>query len=355
MRHQRTSSIRKQRGAATLVMALVILFLITFTVLGASRTSVFEQKTSANATRYTTAFEAAQGGTNFAVAWLTTTGNASSTAYSSGWTADASNPPNDQKNTTAIAAQTFGGYAANVTLWRNSAYPKLVEIDSTSTGEATSTVKVSVNLVTLQFAIPQVAPLVIDGCLGGVTGNPYVGVDGNSDSIVASGDPSCLDTGHFDKHGGLGNVVGKAFTNSWTYVFGSTTKADMAALANAQPGGPESGPIYYYDSSTKDHFISSSKSFGSSASPAIVVLDIPSTDTCPKINGGATIVGLVYCGGGGDMQGWGGASFNGSLVTGASITKFTANAQFLPNNNNSTTDYSAGAVVSKVTGSWRDF
>jgi Tfp pilus assembly protein PilX len=350
MRHRRTTPIRKQRGAATLLMAIVILFLITFTVLGASRTSIFEQKTSANAMRYTTAFEAAQGGTNYAIAWLSTTGNASSTAFSSGWASDASNPPNDQKNTTSIAAQTFGGYTANVTLWRNSAYPKLIEIDSTATGEATSTVKVSVNVLTLQFAVPQAAPLIINGCLGGVTGNPSVGADGNGESVVAKGDPSCLLPGHLSV---AGSMTGNAFADSWSYVFGSMTKADMAALANAQPGGPTSGPIYYYDASTTPTTFHAS--LGSATSPVIIVFDTDSSTPCPKINGGATIFGIIYCGGGLDMQGWGGTTIFGSMITGNDVTKFTANASIQPNGTNSTSAYSAGAVVSKVTGSWRDF
>ena len=69
---QRTSrrSRDAQRGMATLAIALIFLVSMTAVVFFASRNLIFEQKTSANQTRATKAFEAAEAGVEWALANL---------------------------------------------------------------------------------------------------------------------------------------------------------------------------------------------------------------------------------------------------------------------------------------------
>ena len=64
------SSRSRQRGAAALVVALVLLFGMTIVAFFANRTMIFEQRTSANQYRYTKAFELADAGIEWAVARL---------------------------------------------------------------------------------------------------------------------------------------------------------------------------------------------------------------------------------------------------------------------------------------------
>ena len=60
----------KQRGAAALVVAMVLLFGMTLVAFFANRTMIFEQRTSANQYRYTKAFELADAGVEWAIARL---------------------------------------------------------------------------------------------------------------------------------------------------------------------------------------------------------------------------------------------------------------------------------------------
>ena len=106
-----TSSLRlrRQRGIATLFMTLAALFLITIATLFAKKTAVFELLNSANQYRYTQALAAAQGGLDFAMAWLGTNGNPNASPYTlqaggagAVWVADASRPPFNERNSTSI-------------------------------------------------------------------------------------------------------------------------------------------------------------------------------------------------------------------------------------------------------------
>src|SRR5437867_313280 len=64
--HHRT----RQRGAASLVVAMIILFGMTMVAFYANRGLLFEQKTSANQYRATSAFEVAEAGIEWATARL---------------------------------------------------------------------------------------------------------------------------------------------------------------------------------------------------------------------------------------------------------------------------------------------
>lgn len=59
-----------QRGAAALVVAMVLLFGMTLVAFFGNRTMIFEQRTSANQYRYTKAFEMADAGVEWAIARL---------------------------------------------------------------------------------------------------------------------------------------------------------------------------------------------------------------------------------------------------------------------------------------------
>jgi Tfp pilus assembly protein PilX len=77
----------RQRGAVTLLVAVVLLLGITFIVFFANRTVVFEQRTSANQVRSTKALQAAEAGIEWALAQLNTPVNLGSACTVAGGTA----------------------------------------------------------------------------------------------------------------------------------------------------------------------------------------------------------------------------------------------------------------------------
>lgn len=69
----RSNQLHRQRGAAALLAAVVILFLTTLAALYVSRTALIEQRMSANELRHKQAFEAAQAGMDRAYLFLSAT------------------------------------------------------------------------------------------------------------------------------------------------------------------------------------------------------------------------------------------------------------------------------------------
>lgn len=354
----------RQRGMAVLAVSAIMLFLITVMTFYANKGAVLEQKMSANQLQYQQAYEAAQGGVDYSMAWLTDGVNLSTAAWTAAagtagamWVCDPAPcgtlpltyPPYDQKNIGSITAPAMGTYtgAVSVTLWRNSAKKTVVEISSTSTGDATATIKQTLNVLALSFNHPSTSPWLVNGCISGVTGTPNVVGTVSGIAVTTSNTPACannIPTGMAPAT----TVAGNSFTGTaWDYTFGMS-KTDMLALASNQPSGATGGPIYYYTTFPNTF----STSLGTPNSPVILIFD----GACPTINGGAIVYGIVYCTTGGNMPGWGGTKIFGSLITDSSITQFSAGTQFSPNPNAFTPgNYNVPPVVSKVTGSWRDF
>ena len=66
----RRPSPSRQRGAATLIVVMILFFVVSLVAAYASRNMIFEQKTSANQYRSTQAFEAAEAGLEWALTML---------------------------------------------------------------------------------------------------------------------------------------------------------------------------------------------------------------------------------------------------------------------------------------------
>jgi Tfp pilus assembly protein PilX len=320
----------RQRGAAVLALSVIMLFLITIVTFYANKGAVLEQKISTNQLQYLQAYEAAQGGMDYALAWLATSGSVA-------WINDTSYPPYNQRSTSASLTQMIGNYTSTVTLWRNSARTNIVEIDSVSAGDATATVRQAVNLSL--FTGNTSAPLTVNGC------------------VVDSAAAGCIALGTLTPPPGAGVVSGAFAGTAWDNTFG-ISKTAMYALASNQAGGATGGPIYYYTDATVTNPWRASLPAGVSTPPlqtnqrVILIFD---TTTCPKINGGITIYGTVYCSAGGDLSGTGGGNIYGSFIVDGPITKYTGNGNLNPDPYANITTLYTGSPISKITGSWRDF
>lgn len=368
----------RQRGMATLFMTLAALFLITIATLFAKKTAVFELLTSANQYRHTQALSAAQGGLDFGLAWLGTNGNPNGSPYNipvggagAVWVADPSRltepSPFNERNSSSVAVQTVGtpAYTVTVTLWRDSTRPRLVEVVSVATGEATATVRQVVDVNALGFANTTLPSAVVKGCIGSITGTPSI----NGPILMDNGataPATCFDQGHFTVTDTPtfsafplpGATTPTAEGGAWEMLFGTMSRADMLQLSRAQPGGQVGGPIYYYTNADAATTAPNNwtSSLGTETAPVVLLFDSPTLDNCPKVTGGVTIYGVVYCRIGLDMQGWGSTVIYGTLATDTNITKYTANAVLNPlANGGLPTSYPVPPVISKVPGTWRDF
>lgn len=338
----------RQRGAAVLALSVIMLFLITIVTFYANKGAVLEQKISTNQLQYMQAYEAAQGGMDYALAWLATSGSVA-------WINDTSYPPYNQRSTPGPLTQMIGNYTSTVTLWRNSSRTNIVEIDSVSAGDATATVRQAVNLSL--FTGNTSAPLTVNGCVSGVLGSGSITGGASGVGVVDSAAAGCIALGTLTPPPGAGVVSGAFTGTAWDNTFG-ISKTAMYALASNQAGGATGGPIYYYTDATVTNPWHASLPAGVSTPPqqtdqrVILIFD---TTTCPKINGGVTIYGTVYCSAGGDLSGTGGGNIYGSFIVDGPITKYTGNGNLNPDPYANMTTLYTGSPISKITGSWRDF
>ena len=363
-----TSTSTSQRGAAALGITLVLLFILTILAVLGSRVLVQETRSTANELLAARAFEAAEAGLEYGVAWL----GANAPPYT--YVAD-----NAPFGTTAACASTgvcqriatdqtvaISGYTVTVRFRRATvplASMNYLEVLSYAVSTADSANKAMVRQSV--FVSPfnnnkpgsGAPPLVVNGCLSGVTGTPSLKpAAAGATGIISSQPAACLDNGHMNLNGGT--KVGNGFTGTaWDYVFPGIPKADMKTLAAAQAaaGLPLSErSVIWVDSTANWH--DSVGSLGPPVSP--VVLIFSAAAGCPKINGNPRIVGIVYYEGGCDSQGFGGADLHGSLVYEGSLTKFTANTTLNYNaavNTIVSTGGNLGGKMPKVAGTWRDY
>lgn len=66
--------VKRQEGAATLLVSLILLIAVTLIVIVTSRSAVMEQRISANEVRAKSAFEAAQAGLEFGISYMNSSG-----------------------------------------------------------------------------------------------------------------------------------------------------------------------------------------------------------------------------------------------------------------------------------------
>lgn len=341
----------RERGAVTLVMALVLLASMTLMTVFTGRSVLMEQRVSVNDYKAKQLAEAADAGLDFAIQWL----NANLGTVV--WTTDNSVAGYDQRATNAITTTLATGHTATVTIRRLSTVPlRLLLVSSAS--PVGSTVATEASTVVKMNALMTTAPgaaFLVDGCMSGITGNPdaFNDDDPSGPVVVSSQDASCLDEGHLGYNGGT--EQGNAFTGTaWDRTFG-ITKAQFQVLANADAavhGTDWANRTYVYVTDTANWH----NDLGQIGPPmrSTILVFAPEAE-CPKINGGTRIVGIVYYEGDCTTNGWGGADVFGSVIKDGDITQFTANANIHYSDAyvSSFGDAITG-VKSRVPGSWID-
>lgn len=327
---------RNQRGVAALLVILILLFSISGMTLYAANTGLLEQKVSTNDYRAKQLAEAADAGINYAQAWMAQNTN----EITWGTAADGF-----QTSTNTVSTSMANGFLANIVFTRAVTMPDHVLITSTATETGGSSVTAVAKLGVVQKKLlvgPPNSPIVVNGCVSGVTGNPDISNTSGTTEIVSSQNAACVDQGHFAGPTGF-DVDGDAFVGSaWDRTFG-VSMAEMQALA-AVPG---SG-VYWVTDAANYH--TDVGSVGPPAVPAIVIMS-----SCAKINAGTTIVGVVYYPTSCETNGWGGGNIYGTVIVDGNLQDMNANTELIYDE-----DYMAAlvggyvGVKGRIPGSWID-
>jgi Tfp pilus assembly protein PilX len=195
-----TSYPNKQRGAVTLLVAIVVLMMMLVMSLTTAKVSLMESKITGNDLRAREAQEAAEAGLERGVAWAKENSITTSINCTSAGTAPC--PDSMEVVTGATTGDTYD-YDISYVVDSTS-----VQVISTATGVTDSNVtataetwvrQIRVELFDSGMTVPP--PLVTSGCVTNTTGTPDIYLlDENNPAVLSatSSDPSCLQQGHFD-------------------------------------------------------------------------------------------------------------------------------------------------------------
>jgi hypothetical protein len=397
-----------QRGASTLIISIVVLFATTLVFFGLNSSTLIELKTANNFYFQAKAQEAARGGAEYGLSWITKS--------SPTWVdIDPTNPPDlcklpveegcrpdatyneyaEVPRVNPASPNSINGFNIDVRFWRvkpaSSGASTVIEVLSVArNGDARAAVR-SKHFIryTIAFNRDRSPPMISNGCISDVTGTPVISVLEPTSTTITSTTPGCVLPGNFNYYvgpppSGTGSgpsvppetIKGDAnlATSAWDYVFG-TSKAEVKAIANGIVND-----IYFFDdacpfpcTSRYSNLTSMNWSInlgcdptrgctslpaGTPAKYGIIVVDSTDSANCPKFLGGAVIYGIIYlsqqCS---KAPGWGNGTLYGVVITEGNIDKFTANFTLYESLSvNNSSFYNEGSkTVSSVLGSWRDF
>ncbi|WP_373509446.1 hypothetical protein [Thiocapsa sp.] len=345
-RKMTTRTIKRQRGALTLMLGLLLLMGSTILTLSSVRVAIMEQRIANNELRAKEVQQAAQAGLDYALARIargdnidtpppvTATGDAT---YDIGVT------ESERDNDVCVLSRASSRGDDSIEAVATECFQRQGLFNKKGFGK-------------------DMPPLVVNGGVRKVTGGPDIytadcnepnaAEDCESVAIASSAERGDIEEGHFNKKDPLDDeqIKAKAFTSSaWDYTFG-ISKDRFKALAAADVSDDPQFIWAYDDKKTKD--------LGTVEKPIYLVFD--KTAGCPKLGG--DVYGIVYfesptaC----RSQGWGGANIYGSVVFEGGLDKFTANGDLY---NWSEQPPSAGVTptdlqktwTSRIPGSWRDW
>ena len=396
-----------QRGAATLLISLVLLIAMTLVTLTTTRSGMMEQQIVANDIRAREAQEAAEAGLEYGIAWA----SENDIDWTTGTTVDGITtitcPGATDCPTLATVNGTTSSDSYNYTLIFTQGTDS-IQLQSVSQGLIENTISATSEAFIEQISkklfdddpgttVPE--PWVVAGCVTQApTGTPDTFVLDPSNNSVASGtssSASCLPQGNLDvtewndtngngikdageNVGGTtynrGSFSGCPSTNcAWNYAFEmslSNTDAGHVYTNNIPCGASGSPAIYIVNNGgpINGADISGSCSGTGVDSSTIgapdkpVLLIIPTASGCPKFNGGVTVYGIVYyetptaC----SANGWGGATIYGSVIWEGDVKKPNANSQFIEkdygNGDGLNDTFQLGVEdATRLPGTWKDF
>jgi len=400
----------RQQGVAILAITIILLLVATIATLMVGRIGLFEQKIVGTDVRSKEVYAAATGGLEAGVKWFED--NFSDLAFEDIGSVvvldEADLPPTAEMNAddygVAISYELRSYNEADV-----DAGPTIVRVIATATAENDSHISKTVSVDVMIGKVPglfgnspmvsdddpavfQGPPVMVEGCMSGVTGNPdiYPHEDLGIAIGTTQGTVGCIDEGHFDLHGGTKQALSPQMSIAKA-VFGvdipegdpdlkyvKDEDAVKAKLLKEEAKYPDR--VYVVDAGYPRYEGQPTwngnnwhNSLGSEDAPVILYFD--RAMGCPKVNGGPVVHGLVYfaandCA----SHGWGGGEIHGTVAFRGDMVKHTANANIYgksidfggggddegDDDETITIDEGdfPGAPVNKfaeIPGSWRDF
>ncbi len=393
----------RQRGAAALLVTLILVVIAGLSGLVVNKAAFNEQKLSGIDTRSKEVYAAAVGTLEYGA-------NQLELAYLNAddglaWPNGVLNGLEGETVTAAAfvngaAGATINQQTDNYTptvvytlLTDESASPAIIEIAATATavGDSQVTKTITVQYLVSDFGTPSMwdaPPLVVEDGLSDVTGTPDIYSD---DVAIGSlnGTDAEVDPGHLDLNGdpmAVGDDEIKTEMNSDPPIslhetfFGNVTAERLKAMSEAEEGSNATDrTIYYIDAgfsdptgdtawngnSWNDDIGSGTTGGGPHAGPYTathaIVLYFDESVGCPPVNGNVEIWGLVFyestsCDTQIGAQGGGKADIYGTVAFSGDLLKYTANTNIhdvdLSNGGGGLNDIK---IITALPGSWIDF
>ncbi|CCE22752.1 pilus assembly PilX family protein [Methylotuvimicrobium alcaliphilum] len=394
---------RRQQGAATLIVVMVLSIVMGGVALTTARTGVMEQQIVGNDLRAREAQEAAEAGLEYGLAW------AKSNTIPNNVTCAAGSLPNGCPSALPPVVGTSTGESYNylLTFTKGSDAIRVTSVsqgsnDASITAQSEAWVKqIRKSLFGSGMTMPP--PLAASGCITGTKGGPTTYLLGVGNLVAASGtsaSSTCLPQGHMNvnlwddannngvldtgetgvsDNYNVGTFPGCPGTEcAWNNYFEMSLSdakqeaTDAGHVYTSIPcGPPNSAPSIYVVNNSGP--INSSDITGSCSGVGIdnrtiggpnnpVLLIIPSGYGCPKFNGSIRVYGVIYYETATDCatNGFGGAEVYGAILIEGDADKFNANTKFIE------VDHGSGDALNdifqmsvddatRIPGTWKDF
>jgi len=356
---------KKQSGAAILIITVILLVAALLMMLYSAQNTIFQQKTSSNIMQESQAFEAAEAGLEYAVAYL-------------------------QNNSSTVIANPSGGFInyniSTVTLANNSNYTvhitnpnsnnyNLLTIQSTgknSDGTATKVVTQQVD-ATPGITVPLISMGSITMSGGSSISNlnsnstiqsaSTISMSGGSATYLSSGQSSTQSNYKSDVQQNVAQYQGLTESQYFQTVFNTTETAEKTNIQNTGTYynntvsngnytnllNGVTGKAIWIDQ-TNGNTVSINGGgivVGSAAAPVLLIVEGDFT-----LSGGAKVYGIVYASGlnhGVTISG--GSQVIGSLLSAGNITLSGGSGSF----QSISGQFFPGTKYTKVSGSWKDF
>lgn len=365
----RSNHFKYQRGSISLVTSLLLLSALSSVVLFTTKSASLDQKILANDMRVKAAFSAAEAGIEFGMMYLeknasTIIVDTNSSGYIDTYTNNA---------TTNVALSDGSSYSVTFSNPVANNFD-LITVNSTGTSADGTTTK-SLEQVVKKFSVLQSAPptplttkgninlggnITISNTVTDVTiwSGGSVSLTGSASTETSGGTASDKNTIGVDVAQNDGNLAAATADEFFENFFGKSkaTVKSMSTSVYTNSGATsmngalngKTGEIIWIEQQSGAATLNSNTVIGSPDNPVILIINGEA-----KINGGATIYGVVYI-----ASDWNNSGGGNSEVNGAVIVEGVYSAQGTPDMNYDDTilrniDVKLGSF-SKVPGGWTD-
>lgn len=351
-----------QRGAATLITAMALMMATSSMVLAAVHAQLLNSRANANARASVLDYLLADAGVDYAIHHL------QGQFQNLQWTRSANGTEITRASLPAAWLNRLDveDRQLRLTLSRSQQRPSIIDLSARVFDRSSQKLRLEIHLWVRPLSLlspagEQAPPLVLDGCIQAIAGQPDLyperpGVTSRAPAIWSSQKAGCHHLTGLDRH--QGRVIGQRFRPGtlWQSLFSVSPEA-FRQLAAEDAGKSPPRRRYWLASAAALKNGLWTRSIGTPRQP--VVLVFPASLGCPSIAAGVAIYGLVFyetacTSGNNPIQGeiYGTLAINGSLgvysqaLTLAHISRASSPQPFL--------SYPI-LQVPRLPGTWRDF